>query len=155
MNNDKFYYKGKDGIQRLYVVDNKRVGLAQVDENDRVIKGYEGIVNFFSHLVLGRDLTQRERELYYINGYYHKTGISIDGLVYIFDKDKLEKYDKENNRLIVTINYGDLHFKDLDTLEFSYDVYDVIEVPKLIIVIDKNKVKYLGHSLKDNKEVAS
>ena len=108
--------------------------MAKVDENDRVIKGYEGIVNFFSHLVLGRDLTKEERELNYYNGYFPKIGIVIEGDVYLFNTEKLEEVEDRGKELIVKYNLGDPRFRDIETISFSLDKFGVIEIGGLLMI---------------------
>lgn len=155
--NDSVYFKGKDGKQRIKIVNDVTYGLAQVDEKDRVIKGYNNLYSFMSYLVLGEDINKDKLDNWTYNGYYSNIGINLNNVIFIFNKDRIESVteDLKNDNIIfnVTINLGDKNYKDIETINFNLDDYDYLNLnDSLVFILKKNGIfKYKGINIIDRE----
>ena len=146
-----YIFRGLDGLERIRIVDKKHVGLAKIDERNKVVGKYKKFRDFFSRMVFGKVLSPEEFEHYTIGGYYKDAGVNFKEKVIIYDTNKIEGYDIENNLLKVKINFGDKSYKDVEVIEHDLNRYDSFKVANFIILTEYSSTyRYFVKKIKFN-----
>lgn len=142
----EYYFRGKDGLQKIRITTDDKVGMSKTDKYGRVLFGYERFTVFISKLVYGKKLTDKDYDKFTINGYYPTIGINLEGFAISYNIDKLEGYEFTDTDLEIKINYGNNTYKDICVIKHPIKDYDIFMINNIILMTkyDTDLRYYLG-----------
>ncbi len=129
-----YYFRGKDGIQKIRITSDSKVGMSKTDKYGRVLFGYERFMVFISKLVYGKKLTDKEYDKFTINGYYPTIGVNLEDFAISYNIDKLEGYEFTDTDLEIKINFGNNTYKDICVIKHPIKDYDIFMINNIILM---------------------